>query len=207
MRLDARMMGYRIFRLIKQSGEIFEEARQFTGQLSFLPDEDCELTEYDLEINEQIATYEKYLENPNDYGGEKLIGYIQNADGNEDELRLPQPPIPPEPPEKTRALLIVPGNTALKQNCYMQYCGGYESALSDVQSFNYTIHNSSSIFIINRLPFFKHKTIPHNFVDVQRKLQFHNIKKHLSHLLRCFKKVPSRSFVQQSEISVRQKHF
>lgn len=125
MRLDARMMEYRIFRLIKQSGEILEEARQFTGQLSFFPNEDCELTEYDLEINEQIIVYEEYINNPDDYEGE----------------------IPPKPPEKTRALLIFPGNTALKQNYYMQYCSGYESALHDVQALNYTIKNFIQYFL------------------------------------------------------------
>ena len=59
-----------------------------------------------------IMDYEDYLEHPEEYGGSDYLAYQIN--GERFEETIPRPPIPPAPPEKTRALLIVPGPLEMK---------------------------------------------------------------------------------------------
>lgn len=121
IQLDQQMTQHRIFHILREDSTILSEARQFTQQLSMFPEEDCELTETDMEILSQIEQYEDYLENPEDYGGLN--------------------PIPPEPPHLTRALLLYPGNTGNKWKYYKNFCGHYALALRDLESFVVTIGN------------------------------------------------------------------
>ena len=146
VRLDKQMSQHRIFRLIRQDTEILEQARQFTAQISLF-DDDCELTEYDLEVNAQITAYEDYKAHPENYGGEDIV-YIESEDGKVTiPICTPQSPIPPEPPEMTRALLIYPGNIKLKWEYYKRFCDGYAMTLNDIESFNYTVSHFIQLFL------------------------------------------------------------
>lgn len=95
--LDKLMSKYKIFSLLKEDNNIFEEARQFTSQLSVFDNDDCELTHRDLKILSQIEEYNEYL------------------DDEENEINEN---IPSVPPSKTRALLIYPGNIKTKWEYY-----------------------------------------------------------------------------------------
>ena len=70
-----------------------------------------------------IMDYENYLEHPEEYGGSDYLAYQIN--GERFEETIPRPPIPPAPPEKTRALLIVPGPLEMKWEFYKNYCMTY----------------------------------------------------------------------------------
>ena len=121
--LDEMLRSYHLFRLLRDDTSILSEAREFTQQYSLFADSDCVFSEHDLSIMAQIGEYEDYLDNPRGYGGED------------------QPPIPPIPPEKTRACLIYPGDTEAKWKVYRDFADRYVMIISDIASFNTTIQN------------------------------------------------------------------
>lgn len=79
-----------------------------------------------------IMDYENYLEHPKDYGGEEIL----TLQWGEERYIMsePRPPIPPAPPDKTRALLIVPGSLEMKWEFYKNYCMTYGTVLMDIAS-------------------------------------------------------------------------
>ena len=133
IKLHRSLVRHRVFQLLQEQEEILSEARVLTEQYSlFQEPEDLEPTERDLEILAAIGDYEDYLEHPEEYGGDDFFG-AQLEDGF-CEIPVPRPPIPPEPPEKTRALLICPGNLQEKWVYYRQYCMCYDDLLEDISS-------------------------------------------------------------------------
>ena len=134
IRLHETLIQYRIFRLIQESPEVLYEARTLTEQYTLFSEDKENLTpgERDMEILEQILDYEDYLEHPEEYGGSDHLGYQIN--GEHFETEIPRPPIPPTPPEKTRALLIVSGPLEMKWEFYKNYCMTYGKILMDIAS-------------------------------------------------------------------------
>ena len=133
IKLHRSLVRHRVFQLLQEQEEILSEARVLTEQYSlFQEPEDLEPTDRDLEILAAIGDYEDYLEHPEEYGGDDFFG-AQLEDGF-CEIPVPRPPIPPEPPEKTRALLICPGNLQEKWVYYRQYCMCYDDLLEDISS-------------------------------------------------------------------------
>lgn len=123
IQLDGMLRRYHLFRLLREDTGILSEAREFTQQYSLFDNADCVFSEHDLHIMAQIGEYEDYLDTPKAYGGED------------------QPPIPPVPPEKTRACLIYPGNKETKWRVYRDFADRYVMIVSDIASFNTTIQN------------------------------------------------------------------
>lgn len=123
IQLDGMLRRYHLFRLLREDTSILSEAREFTQQYSLFADSDCMFSEHDLHIMAQVGEYEDYLDNPKAYGG---------AD---------QPPVPPIPPERTRACLIYPGNIETKWKVYRDFADRYVMIVSDIASFNTTIQN------------------------------------------------------------------
>ena len=132
IRLHESLIRYRIFRLIQERPEVLYEARTLTEQYSMFPEEDFMLGEQDSNILGAIADYEEYLEHPGDYGGEERV----TLQWGEERYTMtePRPPIPPIPPEKTRALLIMPGPLQDKWRYYKNYCENYGELLVDIMS-------------------------------------------------------------------------
>lgn len=141
IRLHEALLQHRIFRLIQENPEVLYEARTLTEQYTIFPEEKENLTpgERDLEILEQILDYEDYLEHPEEYGGSDYLAYQIN--GERFEETIPRPPIPPAPPEKTRALLIVPGPLEMKWEFYKNYCMTYGKILMDIASVCQTLRS------------------------------------------------------------------
>lgn len=134
--LDQMMGEYRFFRILRKNNDLLSEADRFLRA----PDaESCALTSRDHEIMQQIIEYEEYLENPEDYGGSYESFVNDPKTGEEIPVSVPQRPIPPKPPEKTTALLILPGPIDVKWGYYVRFVQGYYSALLDVESFNNTM--------------------------------------------------------------------
>lgn len=123
IQLDEMLRRYHIFRLLRDDVGTLSEAREFTQQYSLFGDSDCVVTEHDFDVVGEIGLYYDYLNNPSAYGGED------------------QPPIPPEPPAKTRAGLICLGDRKGKWKFYRDFADRYLVILSDIASFNDTIQN------------------------------------------------------------------
>ena len=123
IQLDEVLRGYHLFQLLKDDVSTLSEAREFTQQYTLFDDSDYVFSEHELDIMSAIGLYQDYLDNPNAYGGED------------------QPPIPSEPPAKTRACLICPGNIKDKWKFYRAFADRYFMILSDIASFNDTIQN------------------------------------------------------------------
>ena len=123
MQLDGMLRKYHLFRLLRDDTSILSEAREFSQQYALFDNVDCVFSEHDLSIMAQIGEYEDYLNNPTAYGGED------------------QPPVPPIPPEKTRACLIYPGDIGTKWKVYRDFADRYVMIISDIASFNTTIQN------------------------------------------------------------------
>lgn len=121
IRLHEALSQHRIFRLIQEKSEMLYEARTLTEQYSLFPEEDFVLGERDKDILLSIAEYKAYLDRPEEHGGERSTG---------ESL----PPIPLEPLEKTRPLLIEPGSLETKWKFYKKYCLTYEAVLTDIAS-------------------------------------------------------------------------
>ena len=147
IKLDAMICEFPCLRLVREETTIFAEAQQLTAQMSMFEDDDFELSEYDLEVLNKITAYEDYLENPENYGGIDKEYYRSTKTDKEFYVPVEQPPIPELPPEKTRALLIFPGNLTVKFLYYKEYCDAYEKALLDIESFNDTIFHFIKYFL------------------------------------------------------------
>ena len=134
IRLHEALIQHRIFRLLQDKPEVLYEARALTEQYTLFPEDGDTLMpgELDLSILDAIADYEDYLEHPEDYGGEESL----TLQWGEERYTMPEPrpPIPPAPPEKTRALLIVPGPLEMKWEFYKTYCMTYGTVLMDIAS-------------------------------------------------------------------------
>ncbi len=131
--LHRSLVRHRVFQLLQETEEILSETRVLTEQYSlFQEPEDLEPTERDLEIAAAIGEYQDYLEHPEEYGGDDFLG-AQMEDGDY-EIQAPRPPIPPKPPEKTRALLVWPGDLNVKWEYYRQCCMRYGELLEDISS-------------------------------------------------------------------------
>ena len=134
IRLHEALIQHRIFRLIQDKPEVLYEARTLTEQYTLFPEDGDTLApgERDLSILGAIMDYENYLEHPKDYGGEELL----TLQWGEERYIMsePRPPIPPAPPDKTRALLIVPGSLEMKWEFYKNYCMTYGTVLMDIAS-------------------------------------------------------------------------
>ena len=153
IKLDAMICEFPCLELVREETDIFAEAEQFTAQQSMFETDDCELSEHDIEVLNKITAYEDYLDNPNNYGGVNKEYFRNTTIDKEFCVTTPQPPIPKLPPEKTRALLIYPGNIAVKWKYYKDYCDAYARALYDINSFNTTIFNFIKFFLssLNKL--------------------------------------------------------
>lgn len=147
IKLDAMICEIPCLSLVREETDIFNEARQLTAQISMFEDDDCELTDYDLEVLNKITAYEDYLEHPENYGGTNKEYYRNTETDKVFCVTSPQPPIPELLPEKTRALLIFPGNLVVKWKYYKDYCDAYAQALYDIESFNNTIFNFIKFFL------------------------------------------------------------
>lgn len=123
IQLDEMLRRYPLFQLLRDDVSTLSEAREFTQQYSLFDDSECVFSEYDLGIIAAIGSYEDYLDNPKAYGGED------------------QPPVPSEPPLKTRSCLIYPGDMKAKWKFYRDFADRYLMVLSDIASFNDTIQN------------------------------------------------------------------
>ena len=134
IRLHEALIQHRIFRLIQDKPEVLYEARTLTEQYTLFPEDGDTLApgERDLSILGAIMDYENYLEHPKDYGGEEIL----TLQWGEERYIMsePRPPIPPAPPGKTRALLIVPGSLEMKWEFYKNYCMTYGTVLMDIAS-------------------------------------------------------------------------
>ena len=139
--LDDMMCRHRIFRLLKNNDDVLSDARELTGQFSLFRTEDYRMGEHDFEVLHQITECENYLEHPEEYGGTNTATLQDVRDGSEFTVSDPQPDIPPVPPPKTRALLIIPGDLSMKWDYYIHHTSMYASVLLDVDSLNYTIKN------------------------------------------------------------------
>lgn len=141
IQIDELLSEYRVFRLLKSDTQVLYEARELTQQYSLLTEqEDCAFSSYDAEVYDQICRYEAYLQHPEEYGGEDYIVFVDEKD-RESTIPIERPDIPPVPPEKTRALLIIPGSMEMKWSAYKQYCSMYESVLLDIDDLHYTFKN------------------------------------------------------------------
>ena len=132
IQLHESLTRHRIFRLTQSGAEVLYEAQTLTEQYTLFPEGDLVLGERDKEIMLSIADYNAYLEHPEEYGGSNHLEYQIN--GERFEESMPRPPIPPAPPEKTRALLIVPGPLKMKWEFYKNYCMTYGTVLMDIAS-------------------------------------------------------------------------
>ena len=132
IRLHEALEQYRIFQLIQDEPEVLYEARTLTEQYTLFLEEDLVLGERDKEIMLSIAEYKAYLEHPEEYGGSDHLEYQINSERFEETML--RPPLPPAPPEKTRALLIVPGPLEMKWEFYKTYCMTYGTVLMDIAS-------------------------------------------------------------------------
>lgn len=134
IRLHEALIQHRIFRLIQDKPEVLYEARTLTEQYTLFPEDGDTLApgERDLSILGAIMDYENYLEHPKDYGREEIL----TLQWGEERYIMsePRPPIPPAPPDKTRALLIVPGSLEMKWEFYKNYCMTYGTVLMDIAS-------------------------------------------------------------------------
>ena len=146
IRLDAMICEIPCLDLVREETDIFNEARQLTAQMSMLEDDGCELTDYDLDLLNKITAYEDYLEHPENCGGTNKEYYRNTETDKVFCVASPQPPIPEPPPEKTRALLVYPGNLDCKWKYYKSFCDAYAQALYDIESFNNTIFNFIKFF-------------------------------------------------------------
>jgi len=147
LKLDAQLCARKTFRLLKQQPDVLAEAQELLSDVEELKSHDFTLSEEDQEILNQIITYEDYLQNPDDYGGETVWESQDLNTGEVFEHHIPQPPIPSPPPAKTKNLLIVSGDIGLKLLVYQRICKGYRNILEDIASFNMTIHNFINGFL------------------------------------------------------------
>ncbi|MFR8005595.1 MULTISPECIES: hypothetical protein [Oscillospiraceae] len=155
-----------IFRLIQEKDEILSEARTFPEQNSLFPEEDLELGERDREGLAAIGAYKDYLEYPEDYGGEDHIVYQFGDEYYTSSV--PRTPIPPESPEKTRALLVAYGQLNVKWAAYKKYCMNYKRLLEDIASVCQTLR----AFV--RMGFSSlEKLTPNNYVASLHEFLFH----------------------------------
>lgn len=145
--LDKMMSKHKIFSLLKEDNNILEEVRQFTSQLSVFENDDCELSQRDLEILSQIEEYNEYLEHPENFENSDTVYLDDEESGLRFPIDIPKPDILSAPPSKTRALLIYPGNIKQKWEYYKNFCSMYERILSDIQSFNNTIYNFIDFYL------------------------------------------------------------
>lgn len=168
IRLHEALEQYRIFQLIQDEPEVLYEARTLTEQYTLFPEDGDALApgELDLGILGAIANYEDYLEHPADYGGEESL----TLQWGEERYTMPEPrpPIPPAPPEKTRALLIVPGPLEMKWKSYKSYCVTYGTVLMDIASVCQTLR----AFIRMGLSKLDHLT-PDNYMAALHTFLFH----------------------------------
>ena len=167
IRLHESLLQHRIFRLIQSGAEVLYEARELTEQYSLFPEEDFVLGERDWSILGAIGDYEDYLEHPEDYGGEEIL----TLQWGEERYTTsePQPPIPPAPPEKTRALLIMPGPLRDKWKYYKRYCGNYRELLVDIMSVCQTLR---AFVRMGLTPL--EKLTPDNYVAALHEFLFHD---------------------------------
>lgn len=165
--LDKIMSKYKIFSLLKEDNNILKEVRQFTSQLSVFENDDCELSQRDLEILSQIEEYNEYLEHPENFGNSDTVYLDDEKSGLRFPIDIPKPDIPSAPPSKTRALLIYPGNIKAKWEYYKNFCSMYERILSDIQSFNNTIYNFIDFYLskIQKLNSNNYTSALHNFLN------------------------------------------
>lgn len=126
IKIDEKICNHKFLKLLREDNNILEEAKQFTSQLSLFENDDCRLTEKDLSILSQIQEYEDYLKSPEDYPGDFT---------------------PDNPPLKTRALLIFPGDASIKWEYYKQFVGMYSVLLNDILSFNNTIYAFINLYL------------------------------------------------------------
>lgn len=168
IRLHEALEQYRIFQLIQDEPEVLYEARTLTEQYTLFPEDKENLTpgERDMEILEQSLNYENYLEHPEEYGGADYITFLFGDEP--DTSVIPRPPIPPEPPEKSRALLIVPGPLEMKWEFYKNYCMTYGAVLMDIASVCQTLR----AFIRMGLSKLNHLT-PDNYMAALHTFLFH----------------------------------
>ena len=147
MKLDTMICEFSCLTLVREDTDILAETEQFTSQLYMFEDDDCELSDYDIDVLNKIIAYEDYLDHPENYGGTNEEHLIDTKTNEQYTISLPQPPIPESPPEKTRALLIFPGSIDVKWQFYKKYCDAYAQALYDIESFNNTIYNFIKFFL------------------------------------------------------------
>lgn len=166
IQLHESLTWHRIFRLTQSGAEVLYEARTLTEQYTLFPEGDLVLGERDKEIMLSIADYKAYLEHPEEYGGSNHLEYQIN--GERFEESMPRPPIPPAPPEKTRALLIVPGPLKMKWEFYKNYCMIYGTVLMDIASVCQTLR----AFIRMGLSKLE-KLTPDNYVAALHTFLFH----------------------------------
>lgn len=138
--LDSILCKYPVFQYLKNGETILEETSALLSDLMTTGDYDFALSEEDRTVQELIDTYEDYLRNPNDYGGENVFEFTNLSTGEKTISRTPQPAIPESPPPKTRNLLVVPGDLELKWAVYTRLTAAYTCIVEDIQSFNNTIY-------------------------------------------------------------------
>lgn len=165
--LHNALSRHRIFRLLREDEEILSEARTLTEQYSLFTGEEAFVVgERDEEILHAIEEYQSYLEHPEEYGGTEQFSLRFGDERFVEDI--PKPPVPPESPEKTRALLIVPGSLAMKWTYYTTYCMNYGQVLTDIASVCQTLR----AFIRMGLSHLKELT-PDNYVAALHTFLFH----------------------------------
>lgn len=147
IKLDGMIRKYPLLNLFREDTEILEEARILTSQPTLFEDDSYELTSKDEEILRKITAYDDYLQNPGEYGGIETYSLQNCQSGEIHTFNKSQPPIPEEPPAKSRNLLIFPGSLETKWKFYKDFCDTYTLFLYDIESFTYTIHNFIYFFL------------------------------------------------------------
>ena len=168
IRLHESLIRHRVFRSIQDKPEVLYEARTLTEQYTLFPEDGDSLVpgKRDLSILGAIMDYENYLEHPKDYGGEDILTLPWGEERY--TMSEPEPPIPPAPPEKTRALLIVSGPLEMKWEFYKNYCMTYGAVLMDIASVCQTLR----AFIRMGLSKLE-KLTPDNYVTALHTFLFH----------------------------------
>ena len=139
IKLDAMLCKYPIFEHLKHGDPILKEASALLSDLIATGNYDFEPTEEDMSVQNLIDTYEDYLLHPGDYGGEIISEFTDLRSGEKRISKTPMPAVPETPPQKTRNLLLVPGDLDLKWAVYTRLTSAYSFLLEDIRSFNNTI--------------------------------------------------------------------